>query len=59
MKKIKCTIRQKDIKETPEETVRQEFLKVLLEDYAYNQEDIQLEYPTKKSPSDKKSYLLI
>ncbi|KJZ81626.1 hypothetical protein AP064_03765 [Candidatus Liberibacter solanacearum] len=45
-------ISNREIKETPEEIVRQEYIKVLINDYGYKVEDITLEYSVKKSPSD-------
>ncbi len=39
-------------KETPEEIVRQEYINIIINDYKYLREDISLEYPVKKSPSD-------
>ncbi len=51
-----CKVRKKEVKETPEEIVRQEYIDVLTGEYGYQIEDIHLEYPVKKSPSDKKSY---
>lgn len=32
---VKCLIRQKDIKLTPEEVIRQLYLQLLLDDYRY------------------------
>lgn len=40
----KCLIRDKDIKLTPEEVVRQLYLMVLLDDYQYPKDRIELEY---------------
>ncbi|MCW6663632.1 N-6 DNA methylase, partial [Aerococcaceae bacterium NML190073] len=37
--------------------MRQEFLKILIEDYGYSKSDLELEYGVKKSPSDKKRSL--
>ena len=53
VKKIICAIRKKEIAETPEEIVRQNFIKILIEDYNYLNDDIKVEYRTKKHPSDK------
>lgn len=41
--KIKCQIRNKDIKATPEELVRQLYLYKLMKDYKYKPSDIVLE----------------
>ena len=45
--KIKCLITGKLRKETPEEIVRQEFCRSLLEVYKYPQEHIDVEFPIK------------
>ena len=42
---IKCLIRDKDIKLTPEEAVRQLYIYELLYIYGYSQKQIKLEYP--------------
>ncbi|MDR1199134.1 MAG: type I restriction enzyme HsdR N-terminal domain-containing protein [Prevotellaceae bacterium] len=41
---IKCLIRGKEIRLTPEETVRQLYLEILLNDYKYPADRIELEY---------------
>jgi len=51
-KKITCAIRNKDIENTKEEIVRQNYIKILIEDYGYKKENIKLEYGIKRSPSD-------
>lgn len=51
-----CKIRDKEIKETPEELVRQKYIDIMLNEYKYNKDNIYLEYPVKKSPSDNKTY---
>lgn len=43
--KASCIIRNKEIKITPEEVVRQLYLKVLIDKYHYPEKRIQLEYP--------------
>ncbi len=45
--KIKCLITGKYRKETPEEYVRQEFCRILLNVYKYPKKNIDLEYPIK------------
>ena len=42
---IQCIIREKEIKLTPEETVRQLFLNKLINTYGYSKDRITLEYP--------------
>lgn len=42
---IQCVIREKEIKLTPEETVRQLFLNKLINTYGYSKNRITLEYP--------------
>ena len=41
---LTCRIRNKEIKLTPEEVVRQLYLMILMDDYGYPVERIQLEY---------------
>ena len=41
---VECIIREKEIKLTPEETIRQLFLYKLINTYGYNKDRIQLEY---------------
>ena len=41
---VRCLVRNKDIKLTPEETIRQLLLGVLLSRYGYPKERLQLEY---------------
>ncbi len=45
--KIQCLIRKKLITETPEEKVRQEYLKDLIKIYNYSEDQISLEVPVK------------
>lgn len=56
-KKIKCIITEKELVLTPEEEVRQNYIKVLIEDYGYQKNDIKIEYPVKRSPSDTRKSL--
>ena len=42
---IKCCIRDKDIKLTPEEIVRQLYARTLIEDYGYPEKRIAFEFP--------------
>ncbi|MDR0725720.1 MAG: type I restriction enzyme HsdR N-terminal domain-containing protein, partial [Prevotellaceae bacterium] len=41
---INCLIRKKDIRLTPEEAIRQLYLEILLNDYKYPADRIELEY---------------
>lgn len=51
-KRITCLIRDIDVLATKEEVVRQNYIKILMDDYGYEKENIKLEYGVKKSPSD-------
>lgn len=55
--KIICLATGKELKLTPEERVRQDYIKILIEDYGYKKEDIKIEYPVKRSPSDTRKSL--
>jgi type I restriction enzyme M protein len=48
-----CYVTGKERQATAEELVRQEYAKILVEDYGYSKSDLVLEYGVKKSPSDK------
>lgn len=52
MKTLICYATGEERRYTPEEIVRQKYLKILVEDYRYNKEDLILEYPVRRSPSD-------
>jgi len=41
---INCLVRNKEIKLTPEETIRQLYLQILIDDYGYHPSRIELEY---------------
>jgi len=41
---INCLVRKKEIKLTPEETIRQLYLQILIDDYGYQPSRIELEY---------------
>ena len=56
-KKIKCIATGKELILTPEEEVRQNFIKILIEEYGYKKQDIRIEYPVKRSPSDRRRSL--
>lgn len=55
--KIICMATGRELTLTPEEIVRQDYIKILIEDYGYSKEDIQIEYPVKRSPSDARKSL--
>ena len=42
---IKCLVRGKEIRLTPEEAVRQMFIRKLIDDYGYNSAQMAVEYP--------------
>jgi len=43
--KIKCFITGKLRKDTPEERIRQDVARSLVEEYGYNKDDIDIEFP--------------
>lgn len=57
--KIKCLIRDKEIKLTPEEIVRQLYLRVLLKEYKYPKELVRVEYPVAMGSDTKKADICI
>ena len=56
---IKCLVRNKDIKLTPEESVRQLYLEVLIEDYGYPVERMELEYGVSFGREKKRADIVI
>jgi type I restriction enzyme M protein len=56
---IKCVIRGKEIKLTPEEAVRQLYLQILLDDYGYPIERIELEYSVSFGREKKRADIVI
>lgn len=56
---VQCLIRKKDIKLTPEEVVRQLYLKVLLEDYAYPADRIEIEHAVSFGREKKRADIVI
>lgn len=56
---VKCLVRQKDIQLKPEEAVRQLFLMLLNEKYAYPFERMQLEYPVSFGREKKRADIVI
>jgi type I restriction enzyme M protein len=57
---VNCLVRKKEIKLTPEEVVRQLYLKLLLDDYLYPEKRIRVEFPvTFGSDSSKRADIAI
>ena len=56
---VKCLIRDKEIKLTPEECVRQLYLDTLINEYEYGTDRIQLEYPVKFGREEKRADIVI
>ena len=56
---IKCLVRQKDIKLTPEEAVRQLYLRILHEDYGYPLDRIELEHGVSFGREKKRADIVI
>lgn len=57
--KIKCLISGKYRRETPEEYVRQEFCRILLDVYKYPKSHIEVEYPIKVGSTDKRCDIVV
>lgn len=45
---LECYVTGQERLATPEEVVRQEYAKMLVEDYGYSKKDLIFEYPVKK-----------
>lgn len=56
---VKCIIREKEIKLTPEEVVRQLYTAILINDYDYPKERIVLEYPVSFGREKKRADIVI
>jgi len=56
---INCLVRKKDIKLTPEEVIRQLYLQVLIDDYNYPVERMELEYPVSFGREKKRADIVI
>ena len=56
---VKCLVRKKEIKLTPEEIIRQLYLIVLTQDFQYPLERIQLEYPVTFGTAKKRADIVI
>ena len=57
--KVKCLIRDKEIKLTPEEIVRQLYLSLLTKEFGYKKDRIQVEYPVTFGREIKKADICI
>ena len=56
---IKCIIRGKEIKLTPEEAARQLYLQILLDEYGYPAERIELEYSVSFGREKKRADIVV
>ena len=56
---VKCLVRKKDIKLTPEEVVRQLYILVLHQDYGYPIDRMELEYPVSFGREKKRADIVI
>ena len=56
---VKCVIRDKEIKLTPEEVVRQLYTKILIDDYGYPKERITYEFPVHFGRETKRADIVI
>ena len=56
---INCLVRNKEIKLTPEEIVRQLFINILIVEYGYPTNRMQLEYPVKTGSGSKRADIVI
>lgn len=57
--KIKCFITDKLRKDTPEERIRQDIARSLVEEYGYNKNDIGIEFPIKMGRARKRTDIVI
>ncbi len=57
--KIKCFITGKLRKDTPEERIRQDVARSLVEEYGYNKRDIDIEFPVKMGRAKKRADIVI
>ena len=56
---IKCLVRNREIKLTPEEAVRQMFIRKLIDDYGYNSAQMAVEYPIHFGRETKRADIVI
>jgi len=54
-----CLVRNKEVKLTPEETIRQLYLRILMVDYGYHSSRIELEYPVSFGIEKKRADIVI
>ncbi len=54
-----CLVRNKEVKLTPEETIRQLYLQILMDDYGYHSSRIELEYPVSFGIEKKRADIVI
>jgi len=54
-----CLVRNKEVKLTPEETIRQLYLQILMVDYGYHSSRIELEYPVSFGIEKKRADIVI
>jgi type I restriction enzyme M protein len=57
--KIKCFITGKLRKDTPEERIRQDVVRSLVEEYGYSKDDIDIEFPIKMGSAKKRADIVI
>ena len=56
---VKCLVRKKEIKLTPEEAVRQLYIQLLIDDYEYSTERMELEYAVSFGREKKRADIVI
>lgn len=56
---VNCLVRNKEIKLTPEETIRQLYLQILIDDYGYHPSRIELEYAVSFGIEKKRADIVI
>ena len=57
--KIKCFITSKLRKDTPEERIRQDIARSLVEEYSYEKDDIEIEFPIKMGRAKKRADIVL
>ena len=57
--KLKCIISGKLVKDTPEERVRQEVARSLIEEYGYDKRDMEVEFPIKMGRAKKRADIVV
>ena len=56
---INCLVRNKEVKLTPEETIRQLYLQILMDHYGYHPSRMELEYPVSFGIEKKRADIVI